>query len=168
VTTIAQAGSVVFKSHRAAPRVLLIKARRNPQLWIFPKGHIEAGETPREAALRETREEAGVSAEIVSRLGALEFESGKDLVHVDYFLVRWTADVTTHENRERRWCTVEEASELLSFDGAGALLAKPARTESGLTSPPAGGGQGPVMYPTIAPRPGRRSNRHAARAPGGS
>jgi len=127
VTTIAQAGSVVFKSHRAAPRVLLIKARRNPQLWIFPKGHIEAGETPRETALRETREEAGVAAEIVSGLGSLEFESGRDLVHVDYFLVRWTADVPTHEHRERRWCTVEEASELLSFDGARALLAKAAR-----------------------------------------
>jgi 8-oxo-dGTP pyrophosphatase MutT (NUDIX family) len=127
VATIAQAGSIVFKSHRAAPRVLLIKARRNPQLWIFPKGHVEEGETSRETALRETREEAGVAAEIVSRLGSLEFESGKDLVHVDYFLVRWTADVPAHEDRERRWCTVEEANELLSFDGARALLAKAAR-----------------------------------------
>jgi 8-oxo-dGTP pyrophosphatase MutT (NUDIX family) len=127
VITIAQAGSVVFKSHRAAARVLLIKARRNPQLWIFPKGHIEQGETPRETALRETREEAGVAAEIVSPLGSLEFGSGKELVHVDYFLVRWTADVAAHENRERRWCTVEEATELLTFDGARTLLAKAAR-----------------------------------------
>jgi 8-oxo-dGTP diphosphatase len=127
VTTIPQAGCIVFKSHRATVRVLLVKARRNPQLWIFPKGHIEEGETPRAAALRETREEAGVAAEIVRRLGSLEFESGGDLMKVDYFLVRWTADVPTDEDRERRWCTVEEATELLTFDGARALLAKAAR-----------------------------------------
>jgi bis(5'-nucleosidyl)-tetraphosphatase len=135
VATIAQAGGVVFKPHRTAPRVLLVKARRNPQLWIFPKGHIEEGERPREAALRETREEAGVAAEIVTRLGSLEFESGKELVQVDYFLLRWTADVPAHEDRERRWCTVEEATDLLTFDGARSLLAKAARAwKDGLPS----------------------------------
>jgi 8-oxo-dGTP pyrophosphatase MutT (NUDIX family) len=127
VANIAQAGAVVFKNHRATPRVLLIKARRNPQLWIFPKGHIEQGESPDETALRETREEAGVAGGLVSRIGALEFESGKDVVHVEYFLVRWAADVPSDEGRERRWCTVEKASEMLAFEGARALLAKAAR-----------------------------------------
>ena len=127
VANIAQAGALVFTTHRASPRVLLIKARRNPQLWIFPKGHIESGETPDETALRETREEAGVAADLVARVGSLEFESGKDVVHVEYFLVRWAADVPAEENRERRWCTIEEASEMLVFEGARALLAKAAR-----------------------------------------
>ncbi len=107
--------------------MLLIKARRNPQLWIFPKGHIEDGESPDETALRETREEAGVAADLISRVGTLQFESGKDVVHVEYFLVRWAADVPSDENRERRWCSVEEASEMLVFEGARALLAKAAR-----------------------------------------
>jgi 8-oxo-dGTP pyrophosphatase MutT (NUDIX family) len=127
VANIAQAGALVFTTHRASPRVLLIKARRNLQLWIFPKGHIESGESPDETALRETREEAGVAADIIGRIGVLEFESGKDVVHVEYFLVRWAADVPSDEDRERRWCTVEEASDMLAFDGARALLAKAAR-----------------------------------------
>lgn len=127
MANIAQAGAVVFKPHRVSPRVLLIKARRNPQLWIFPKGHIEDGESPDQTALRETREEAGVAADLVGRVGTLEFESGKDVVHVEYFLVRWAADVPPDEDRERRWCTVEEASEMLAFDGARALLARAAR-----------------------------------------
>jgi 8-oxo-dGTP pyrophosphatase MutT (NUDIX family) len=124
---IAQAGAVVFKSGREAPRVLLVKARRNPQLWIFPKGHIEDGESPDETALRETREEAGVAADLLSRIGALEFESGKDIVHVEYYLVRWAADVPSDEERERRWCSVEDAADLITFDGARTLLAKAAR-----------------------------------------
>lgn len=127
VATIAQAGGVVFKSHRASPRVLLVKARRNPEIWIFPKGHIEHGETPREAALRETREEAGVKGDIIGRIGALEFESGRDIVQVDYYLVEWTGDVHSSEGRDRRWCSVEEATDLLEFDGARALLTKAAR-----------------------------------------
>lgn len=127
VATIPQAGGVVFKPHPAAPRVLLVKARKNPGLWIFPKGHIEGDETPAEAALRETREEAGVKGDIVARIGALEFESGRDIVQVDYYLVQWTADVQTTEGRDRRWCTVEEATDLLVFAGARALLTKAVR-----------------------------------------
>ena len=124
---IAQAGALVFTSDGGLPRVLLIKARRNPQLWIFPKGHIEEGESADETALRETREEAGVAADLVGRVGALEFESGKDVVHVEYFLARWAADVPSDEERERRWCSVEDAADLIAFDGARALLAKAAR-----------------------------------------
>ncbi|HWF86081.1 MAG TPA: NUDIX domain-containing protein [Vicinamibacterales bacterium] len=127
MANIAQAGALVFKSHRTSPQVLLIKARRNPQLWIFPKGHIEDGESAHETALRETREEAGVAGDLISRVGTLQFESGKDVVHVEYFLVRWSADVPSDENRERRWCSVEEASQMLVFEGARALLAKAAR-----------------------------------------
>jgi len=127
VATISQAGGVVFRSHRASPRVLLVKARKNPSLWIFPKGHIEGDETPAEAALRETREEAGVNGDIVARIGALEFESGRDIVQVDYYLVQWTGDVHTTEGRDRRWCTVEEATDLLIFAGARALLTRAVR-----------------------------------------
>lgn len=127
MATISQAGGVVFRSHRASPRVLLVKARKNPSLWIFPKGHIEGDETPAEAALRETREEAGVKGDIVARIGALEFEAGRDIVQVDYYLVQWTADVQTTEGRDRRWCTVEEATDLLVFAGARALLTKAVR-----------------------------------------
>ena len=127
MATISQAGGVVFRSHRASPRVLLVKARKNPSLWIFPKGHIEGDETPAEAALRETREEAGVNGDIVARIGALEFESGRDIVQVDYYLVQWTGDVHTTEGRDRRWCTVEEATDLLIFAGARALLTRAVR-----------------------------------------
>lgn len=51
------AGGVVFDD---AGRVLVLTLARGER--VFPKGHLEAGETPREAAVREVEEETGVKA----------------------------------------------------------------------------------------------------------
>jgi ADP-ribose pyrophosphatase YjhB (NUDIX family) len=124
---IPQAGGVVFRTHQSEPHVLLVKAKRNPQSWIFPKGHIEAGETAREAALRETREEAGADGQVIDHLAAMTYESVRGTVEVEYYLLAWTADVTSGEQRERRWCTVNEAQGLLEFEGAKELLSQALR-----------------------------------------
>lgn len=51
------AGGVVFSP---AGKVLVLQHASGD--WIFPKGHLDAGETALEAALREVEEEAGVHA----------------------------------------------------------------------------------------------------------
>lgn len=51
------AGGVVFDQ---LGRVLILRHHRGE--WVFPKGHIDPGETPLQAALREVEEEAGVRA----------------------------------------------------------------------------------------------------------
>ena len=48
-------------------------ATRERLLWSLPKGHIEAGETPEEAALREVMEETGIESEIARALGVIDF-----------------------------------------------------------------------------------------------
>jgi diadenosine hexaphosphate hydrolase (ATP-forming) len=55
--TVAGAGGVVFNARGAV--LLLQHASGN---WVFPKGHIDAGESELDAALREVEEEAGVHA----------------------------------------------------------------------------------------------------------
>jgi ADP-ribose pyrophosphatase YjhB (NUDIX family) len=61
------AGCLVIDSGR----VLLLRRGIMPQIgkWTFPGGYVDLGETPAEAALRETSEEVGMRAELRSLLG---------------------------------------------------------------------------------------------------
>ena len=53
------AGGIVFRRFpELGPRFLLI--RDSYDNWGFPKGHLEDGESPAEAAVRETAEETGL------------------------------------------------------------------------------------------------------------
>jgi len=58
VQTTLSAGAVVLRRFPEGRRYLLLRAYRN---WDFPKGIVEPGEDPLEAALREVREEAGLA-----------------------------------------------------------------------------------------------------------
>jgi len=61
------AGGIVF----CGDEVLLLTNFR--QDVVFPKGHLEEGETPLQAALREVAEEAGVEAEVLASLGSTHY-----------------------------------------------------------------------------------------------
>lgn len=69
------AGGLVVDRLGDDARALLISRydRRNRIIWSFPKGHIEPGENDRQAALREVHEETGIVAEVVERLGEIDF-----------------------------------------------------------------------------------------------
>ncbi|HET7901505.1 MAG TPA: NUDIX domain-containing protein [Candidatus Nanopelagicales bacterium] len=57
------------------PRAALIARhdRRGRLVWSLPKGHVEAGETPEEAAAREVEEETGIRGTVVAPLGTIDF-----------------------------------------------------------------------------------------------
>jgi 8-oxo-dGTP pyrophosphatase MutT (NUDIX family) len=120
---IAQAGAVVVRLDGAEPRYLMVKARRDPRVWIFPKGHIEDGETAEETALRETQEEAGVIGRVLAPIGALEFESGGRPLPVEYFLVELLGDASWSERRQFVWGTYDETLGRIEFENARRLLA---------------------------------------------
>ena len=50
---VPQAGAIAFRIVDEAPQIMLVRAKKTPEHWIFPKGHIEAGETAEIAAARE-------------------------------------------------------------------------------------------------------------------
>lgn len=120
---VPQAGGIVVRQDGDRLSVLLVRSKKNPDLWVFPKGHIEPGETPAQTALRETQEEAGVEGELVGPIGEpLEFQSGSEAVSVQYFLVRPRTESPSPEGREKRWLGVSEALAALSYESARTLL----------------------------------------------
>ena len=107
------------------PQVLLVTTKRNGRNWIFPKGHIEKGESPEQAALRETREEAGVSARLIGPAGILEYGFLGAKARVEYFLVLFTREAGPPEDgRQRIWCELDDALDRLSYKNSRKLLRK--------------------------------------------
>lgn len=115
------AGGVVVN---AEGRVLLVS--QHGTSWSLPKGHLEEGETPLEAARREIREESGVGQlELVRplgsysrhRLGADGGEDRSELKTIHLFLFRTDATELAPldpDNPEARWVERESVAGLLT------------------------------------------------------
>jgi len=123
-------GGVIIKRHGTKLRVLLI---RDPYgKWTWPKGKIDKGETPVEAARREIEEETGLkSVELISKLGRTNyFYTRKNLIYktVHLYLFKFTGReavvVDKSEIEDGRWFAVEQALSLVSYEGAKAFLRK--------------------------------------------
>jgi ADP-ribose pyrophosphatase len=63
------AGGVVFRDGRCIVIVPTRRAKGGERVLALPKGHPEEGETGADAALREIREETGVEARLIEKLG---------------------------------------------------------------------------------------------------
>lgn len=119
------------------PRGVLLLRHRRLGIWVQPGGHLEPGEAPWEAALRETEEETGIEVELVGSPGAppplahLSVHSAADgHRHLDlrYLLTPRGDDrpaPPAGESQEVRWCTMAEALELADVELAGYLRHAP-------------------------------------------
>jgi ADP-ribose pyrophosphatase YjhB (NUDIX family) len=69
------AGGLVVDLNGDVPTgALIARADRHGRLlWSLPKGHIEAGETAEQAAVREVQEETGITGVILAELGTIDF-----------------------------------------------------------------------------------------------
>jgi 8-oxo-dGTP pyrophosphatase MutT (NUDIX family) len=120
MSTPVSAGVVPLRLTSAGWRLLVLRAYKN---WDFPKGHIEAGEAPIEAAKRETEEETGLT-NLEFPFGdifrdTLPYSGGK----IARYYVATTQVEKCHlpvnpllgrpEHHEWRWVSFEEAEDLL-------------------------------------------------------
>ena len=78
-------GVVIF---RGKILVLYKNIRNKYEGWVLPKGTVEAGEEYKETALREVREESGLSASVIKYIGKSQytFSAPEDIVEKD---VHW-------------------------------------------------------------------------------
>jgi 8-oxo-dGTP pyrophosphatase MutT (NUDIX family) len=125
--------------------------------WQLPKGIVEEGEPPESAALRETREEAGVEADLVAPLETVEYwyvgsERGGGRVRfhkrVHFYLMAYRAgDVGDHDHEvlEARWVEIAEAARMLAFPSERKVLRQAAELLGGTTERGSEGGQLPLL-----------------------
>jgi len=113
-----QAGGVLFREVNGKLEVLTVRSKKFPDQRIFPKGHIEPGETEEETAVRELCEEAGMIGEIAGYSGRVrEFVFKEKLYRVKYYAMRYVStDNPGEPNREPQWTSVSKTREILPFD----------------------------------------------------
>jgi len=118
------AGGVVVRGEDTIVIVPVRRAADGRKVVALPKGHIDPGETAVEAAAREVREEAGVEAEPVEKLGDVRYwyqRSGKRIAkQVEFFLCEYrSGDPADHDSEVEvaRWMPLAEAVKELSYKG---------------------------------------------------
>jgi 8-oxo-dGTP pyrophosphatase MutT (NUDIX family) len=125
------AGGVVVRDGEVA---VVVPQRDSParrRVLALPKGHIDAGESMKEAAAREVREETGLDAELVEKLGDVRYwyqRAGRRIFKVvAFYLFRYrsgSVDDHDQEIEEVRWMPLEEATRELSFPGEREMVAR--------------------------------------------
>ncbi len=127
------AGGVIFRKSGKGVRVALI-SREGGKIWCLPKGHIGAGESAEEAALREVREETGLRGKVVQKLGDIHYQfvgpgevaqRTKIFKRVSFFLLNCLGGSTREhdfEVDEARWFPIEQAIRKVSYSSERKLL----------------------------------------------
>lgn len=97
--------------------VLVERRHDGRPLWTFPAGEIEPGESPIDAAIRETKEECGLAIVVSHVIG--ERDHPKTGTHMYYLAARPYQGTAVHngdedELAEVRWVSLAQAEELLA------------------------------------------------------
>lgn len=130
---LTHAGGVVFQEMSGAVQYLLIQATNNRDEWVLPKGHIEPGESPQYAAVREVWEETGCWARVEKWIEDIHFPSGDETVNARFFRMKLLVDqdkTWPPENRKHEWLSLAEALARASHPETRQLLEK-ASTQMG-------------------------------------
>jgi 8-oxo-dGTP pyrophosphatase MutT (NUDIX family) len=131
VTSEFSAGGVVVRDRDCVVIVPTRRAADGRQVLALPKGHPDRDETAQDAALREVREEAGVEARAVEKLGDVRYfyqRDGRRIAKVvSFFLLEYVAGEPSehdHEVEEARWMPLGEAAQALTYKGEREMAAR--------------------------------------------
>ena len=117
--TVGTAGGVVLRQRNGEPEILMV--RKSDGLLVFPKGHIESGETIEQAAMREVEEETGLQDLLLfEKLGVVvrsSVEKTGEQVIKEIHLFRISSSSFLHHKSEEAygWFFCDEALKNMKF-----------------------------------------------------
>jgi 8-oxo-dGTP pyrophosphatase MutT (NUDIX family) len=124
------AGGVVVRDGQV---IVIVPKRRGSQggkVLGLPKGHPDGDESELEAAVREVREETGVVAEPVVRLGEISYSYERKGQPVDkrvvFYLLQYRSGELAHDHEieQVQWMPLEEAARSLTYSGEREMVAR--------------------------------------------
>ena len=132
------AGGVLVRTMRGREFLAAVRPQGRPEgTWALPKGLVDAGEKPDMTALRETAEETGIQARLVTKLGDIRYvytwEGERVFKIVSFFLLRPVRGRLGElpagmeiEVAEARWLPLDDAPRLLAYRGEREMAVKAA------------------------------------------
>jgi 8-oxo-dGTP pyrophosphatase MutT (NUDIX family) len=125
------AGGVVVRRFQGRPFAALVRLDRPERVMALPKGHPDEGESMQGAATREVREETGLRAEPVEKLGDIRYwysrEGERVLKVVSFWLFRWrggSIEDHDHEVAGVEWVPLADAPSELAYKGEREMAAR--------------------------------------------
>ncbi|MGJ4948268.1 NUDIX domain-containing protein [Bradyrhizobium sp. HKCCYLS20291] len=114
---IVAAGGIVLRREQP-PRIAVVRLRKRDE-WVLPKGKLDDGETPRDAAKREVLEETGHKVTVHEFLGTLVHDTGTRSKVVHYWRMEAAGEASQplmDDVRAVDWLPLDAAVERLSRD----------------------------------------------------
>jgi 8-oxo-dGTP diphosphatase len=127
---LTSSGGVIYRKSGNSVEVVLVSVRGG-QFWCLPKGLVDKGETPEITALREVREESGLSGKILDKLGDITYwyyiqgENVKCRKTVHFYLMEFVSGNTSQHDFEvdaAEWFPLATALQKISFKGDRKIL----------------------------------------------
>lgn len=124
------AGGVVVRGDDVAVIVPKRRGSQSGKVLGLPKGHPDGDETEIETAIREVREETGLVAEPVDKLGEIRYSYERKGQAIDkrvvFYLLEYRSGELSHDHEieQVQWMPIEEAVEALTHSGEREMVAR--------------------------------------------
>jgi len=125
------AGGIVFRRNKTNSEIEILLIQDAKNRWTIPKGHIEEGETSKETAEREIREETGLqNMKVLNWLGKINFRYRRQqslvLMTTEIFLVQAQGDTEKLKPEEWmngiKWFPASEALDKIEYEDIGKII----------------------------------------------